>query len=686
MSEIVSRLKEFAKLNNLADEANLTSTKKSHDEVIDAIGQRVLNGYNIDHKSMEEWLADVKKVEELASMVAKKKNKPLPNSANIKYPLITKAGYEFSSRTYPEIIRDGKVVKGRVIGIDLDDINQEKCDRVSDYMNYQLLFEQEEWELELDRLLNRISLIGFVCKKSYYDPIRNMIKSVICEHEDLIINCDVKSLQEARRITHVIHFRLNDLIEHVNSGIFCNSPILELKEELGENEKDEVIDILEQHTFLDLDEDGYTEPYIVSVLKKNGKVLRIAPRFRADDIVTKDKGELKYIDALQYFTDYHFLVSPKGKFQSVGFGILMLHLNETINTVLNQLIDAGQLANLKGGYKDARLKNMGSGDSLHVPGEFKTLKATAGATIKDGIVPIQYGEPSSVLFKLLGLLIETGKDLSSSSEVMTGSSSADNAKTGAVQALQQEGLKVFTGIQRRVHRSLTSEFKKLYVLNSIYADPKKYFTVLNQHKFVMKDDFDLKHVHVLPVADPNLSSDVQRAQKNQMLIAAQQLPGTNKNEITKLILQNSNLGVPVEQLLDTNPPPNPEMIKIQAEIQSWAEDKKLKGHELDIRMFEAKTEYFKVEAQILELKAKAMLEMAQAQAQQDNGKFKEYEIQLSILSEHLDAMRDAAKFMQDGQMHNNEMAQNQQQLDQQQQSIDNEKQANQQQGDQGVAG
>jgi hypothetical protein len=128
------------------------------------------------------------------------------------------------------------------------------------------------------------------------------------------------------------------------------------------------------------------------------------------------------------------------------------------------------------------------------------------------------------------------------------------------------------------------------------------------------------------------------------------------------------------------------MIKIQAEIQSWAEDKKLKGHELDIRMFEAKTEYFKVEAQILELKAKAMLEMAQAQAQQDNGKFKQYELQLSILSEHLDAMRDAAKFMQDGQIHNNEMAQGQQQLDQQQQSIDNEKQANQQQGDQGVAG
>lgn len=677
MSEIVSNLKKWAKLDNIAEKGGIDK------EVLDKLGARVLFGFNHDLDSMSEWLADVKKVEEIASLVSKKKNRPLPNSANIKYPLITKAGYEFSSRTYPEIVKDGKVVKGRVIGLDFTQEKQERCDRVSAYMNYQLLYKDEEWELELDRLLTLLSLIGFICKKTWFDPVRKVVRSDICDYKDLIINSDVKSLQDARRVSHVIHLRLNDLIENAAAGVYLQDAVDELVEQHCEDELDPKIDIIEQHCFADLDEDDYAEPYIITIIKESGKILRIAPRFTSDMVIA-EKGELKYVDALQLFTDFHFLVSPKGKFQSVGFGTLMLHINETINTLLNQLVDAGQLANLQGGYKDSRLKNMGSGDSNHNPGEWKTVKAMAGASLKDGIVPIQYKEPSSVLFQLLGLMIEAGKDLSSSSEVMTGSTSADNAKTGAVQALQAQGLKIFTSIQRRIYRSLTGEVRKIYRLDSIHISQNEYFILLDQPKVVQKDDFDLKSVDILPVADPNLSSDVQRSARNQILIAAQALPGTNKIMLSKLVLQNANLGIPVEEIM--LPPealnqPDPNMIKIQAEIQSWSEDKKLKAHELEIKQFEAETERYKVECQCLELKAKAILEISQAQTEQQQGKFRELELQLETLQTHLGAVQHAAEFGQTNAMHGNEMNMRQQEIDQQRAAD-----ANQQQADQGVAG
>lgn len=655
---IVSRLKEFAKMKNLVTEAGLKKEK------LDLISLKVVQGFKDDENSCREWLADIKKVEELASLAAKKKNYPLPNSANIKFPLITKASYEFSSRTYPEILKDDKVVKARVIGLDLDNTKAEKAERVADYLNYQLLFESDEWERDLDTLLTRLSLIGFICKKQYYDPVRKKIKTEICDPHKLIINSNAKSLSDAARISHIICVRVNDLIEHSRAKIYSTTIVNELIDELGTNELDVAVELVEQHTFLDLDDDNYSEPYIVTYDRKSGKLLRIAPRFLSENVIGAG-NELKYIDPIQIFTDFHFLKNPKGDFQSVGFGILMLHLNETINSILNMLVDAGQLANQQNGYKDSRLKNMGSGDSLHNPGELKTVKCTAGMTLKEGIFPFNWKEPSSVLFQLLGLLIQTGKDLSSSTEVNTGGTSADNAKTGAVMALQREGLKVFTSIQKRLYRSQTVEFRNLFQLNSIYLDPNQYYNVLSDKKAVAKDDFDGKSIDVIPTADPNLSSEMQRASKNQIIALAQSMPGTNKVACTRLILENSLLSNQVDQIMlspEEMNQPDPALIEVQAKIQNMSEQNQLKGHELQIREMEVKIEATKAMCQCMELKAKAILEIAQAQAQQDNGKFKEYEMQLKSLETLMDATHKMAEFKQTNIQHENDMKMQQQEV------------------------
>ncbi len=205
----VKRLKEISRSVNIASELD--------EDLLCKIGQDVLSGFDEDMQSNQEWLSDIKRIEELASLKSVKKSYPLPNSANVKLPLITKACYEFASRIHPEIVRDNKVVKPRIIGKTKDKFKEQMAFRVCDFMNYQLLLKNSDWQEQLIKLLVRLALIGFICKKTWYDPIRKGIKQVICKPDELIIHADSPSLKEATRISHVIHWRLNDLVEHTNT-------------------------------------------------------------------------------------------------------------------------------------------------------------------------------------------------------------------------------------------------------------------------------------------------------------------------------------------------------------------------------------------------------------------------------------------------------------------------------------
>lgn len=634
-------LNELSNSNNIAELLDV--------ELLRKLGERVQSTYDIDFNSMGDWLADVKKVEELAILKSKKKSTAsLPNAANIKMPIITKAIYEYSSRTYPEIIKDDQIVKGKVLGKDFTGEKELKARKIADYMNWQLYWQNDDWELELDRLLNRLPLIGFLCKKTYYDPVRKIIKSILCEPEDLIINSSVKTLADNPRITHVIHVKLNDLVQGANLGIYCQDVVDKLLDQYENDETNPDIDLLEQHTIYDLDKDGIAEPYIITTLKDSTEVLRILARFDDKKIKKKD-DKIIYIDPIQHFTDYHFLVSPKGKFQSVGFGILLLHLNETINTILNQIVDAGSLANLRGGYKDSRLQDIRSGQSRHEQGEFRNMKVLPGASLKDGILPIDYKEPSSVLYQVLGLLIDIAKDLSSSGDIMSGNSNLSNSKTGATQALLQEGVKVHNSINKRFYRSLGQELYKIFKLNGIYLDPREAQKAINED--LTTKDFDEDLVDILPVADPNLASAAKQASELQVLFALQTLPGIDTIKITERILKGVVIDKPEELLVDQTKeqPPNPEIIKIQADIQNMSEINKLKAHELELREKELQSKIYETQCRCIELKAKAALEIAQAESLEKGQQLQQYLKELDLLSQNIQAKQDQDYLMQEQQ-------------------------------------
>lgn len=638
------------------------------EEKLMKIGDRVKQGYEEDYGSMSEWLGKVEEAMKLSKLTKEPKNTPRPNSANIKFPLITTACFQFAARTYPELVKDGIVVKAKVVGKDTDGSKTLRADRVSRFMSYQLLDDSSDWEAGMDKLLTLLPNIGFVCKKTYYDSIKKMNCSEVCNYKDIVINSNSTSLKDAQRITHILHYHLNDLVEHARAKLFLDEPVKELVDRFEELEiiENDAFDCYEQHRNLDLDEDGYAEPYVVTSLKENNKVLRIVARYREEDIETDEKGKITKINPIQYFTDYHFLPSPDGKFQSMGFGTLMLHLNESVNTILNQLIDAGSFRNMQGGFIDARFKVQATKDEGFEQGEWRRLKGgTALQSIKDGIIPLEYHEPSSVLFQLLGLLIQTGRELSSSTEALQGTQQAEYVKTGALQSLMDQGLKVFSSIQKRLYRSQKDEYKKLFMLNKYYLDPYIEQNVLDDKLAISQNDFNDKDVDVIPVADPNISSDAQVVGRIQFLMSLLETSReVDRREILMRALEFAKIPSP-EKILpppDPNAPPPPEILKLQADMHAKADELKIKGEELELKKKDQILKALELEAKIIELKTKSILNIANAEAAEAGTQLQDYQMSLDSMQSKLDNIMEHKQMDHEKEMQDKDIAMRQQEV------------------------
>lgn len=549
-------LKELKKSDNIAELLDETELAK--------IGQQVVRGYEIDKASCNDWQATVDQAMDIAKQVMKKKSFPWENASNIKYPLIAQASIDYASRTLPEIIQSDKIVKAVVVGQDKDNLKYARADRVSRFMSYQLVESHSDWEEGTDALLHILPILGTVFKKTYYDEADKYNCSEMCTPDKIIVNYKTSSLEMARRVTHCITLCDNDIIERQRKGLFVECDLGIFPKDHQEDE-DCPRDFLEQHCFLDLDDDKYKEPYIVTVHKDTGKVLRIVNRFQS--IEKNDKGEVTKIVPEQYFTDFHFIKSPDGGFYSMGFGSLLLPINKAINSLINQLIDSGTLNNMQGGLigRGLRLKN---GQISFKMGQWQTLDAANGDDIRKSIFPWPTKEPSQTLFSLLSLLMQVGKDLSSTTDVLSGKQPAQNVASNTISQLVEQGTKVFIAINKRVYRSLKKEYRKLFRLNGKFLTQAEYANVLDDPEANVKKDFDSKGMDLIPVADPTVSTESQRMQRAGVM---QALRTADPREVDRMMLESMQLDVEtINRILpqkDPNEPPPPEVQKLMAETQ-----------------------------------------------------------------------------------------------------------------------
>ncbi len=547
------------KLLSFIDKTNIAEDLE--DEELGRIGSDVVKGYEIDKGSRDDWEKKHQKAMDLAMQVQEDKSYPWPGASNIKYPLVATAAIQFNARAYPAIIQGRNIVKGAVTGEDENGEKQARASRIETHMNYQLLEEMEEWELDVDKMLLQLPIVGCAFKKTYYDNILGRNVSELVPAKYLIVNHKAKSLESAPRITMEFTLYPHEVTERIRAGTYRDA---DLPSPEGEDEEGPM-EFLEQHRLLDLDDDDYPEPYIVTVHKQTSKVVRIVARFEPDGIIINRDREIVKIEPDQYFTKYGFIPNPDGGFYDIGLGMLLNPLSESIDTTLNQLMDAGHLANTQGGFI-GRGSGMKKGEIRLRPGEFKPLNVPGGQ-IRDSIVPMNFPEPSAVLFQLLGLLIDAAKDISSVNETMTGNANTMSQPTALMQMIEQ-GQQVFSAIFKRIHRSLKYELKKIARLNKYYLPDQEYFNVLDQQNVIAREDYEYEDCDVHPVSDPTVVTNTQKLGQAQFLMQFMADPLMNPIEIRMRVLRAANIEDPEKLIAPPQPQgPDPQMLLEMAKMQ-----------------------------------------------------------------------------------------------------------------------
>jgi chaperonin GroES len=564
--------------------SNMNIANDLDEDTRNKVAEKAIRGYQIDVASRKEWEDKAEEGLNIARQVTETKNYPFKNAANIKYPLIAISAINFAARVYPQIIQGSDIVKAQIVGQNNPE-KEARAKRVSQHMSYQLLEQMSEWESDTDQLLTSLPVLGMYFRKTYYDPILKRNRSLGVSPLDLVVNQKIKDLDTSRRITEKLYLYKNDVIERERSGLYFEK-VSEAMESNDDENKAELF--LEQHTWIDLDEDGYDEPYIVTLHEQSRKLARITARYDAEGILEK-KNKVWRIEPVQYYTDYGFLPDPKGDYYKIGFSHLLGAINEAISTNINLLLDSGHWANTHNGFISQGIRFKG-GKLTFEPNEWKTVDVS-GAVLKDGIVPLPTKEPSTVLFQLLGLLIETGKTLSSVSETMTGEMPGQNTPATTVLAMIEQGMKVFSSIYKRVYRSLKSEYKKLYRLNRLYMDEVEYVRVLDSAQAVFQRDYDLNDLDIVPTADPTISSEAQRLARARAILDTSEMNPCPSGRVEALRYYYEAIGVPnldkllpkqeVEQAL-SSPPPDPKLIETQARVIQMQEQSE-HAHNKDMR-------------------------------------------------------------------------------------------------------
>lgn len=548
------------------------------------ISSHVFDGYTADCYSRRRWEERTEAAMDLAMQLQKSKSFPWPGCSSVAFPLVTIATMQFHSRAYANLIQGNNIVKARIIGPDPDGTKRARAERISSHMSYQVTEEDVDWEEQHDRLLINLPTVGCAFIKTYYSSSHRTNISELVLAKDFVIDYYAKSVEQAARKTQRLHMSRNQIHERILRGIYTdvrdeawyegpsmpstypnNSYRSDIR--LGMNppqpDSNTPFSVLEQHCWLDLDGDGYAEPYIVTIEEQSRCVLRIVTRFNPEDIEYDiSKKNIVTIKPIEYFTVYPFLPSPDGGIYGLGFGVLLGPINESVNAIVNQLIDSGTLANTSGGFIGRGVKIHG-GQYTFQPFGWNRVDST-GDDLSKNIFPMPVRQPSPVLLQLLSLLIDYSNRVAGATDMMMGENPGQNTPAETARTMTEQGQKIYNSIYKRVWRSMKEEFRKLYELNKMYLGSENYF---EGEKFISREDYQFPFQDVVPAANPNLTSEALRNQQATVLRqAAATTPGYDRNEVEKFWLKSMHIeGIEAFYPGPDKAPPMPPDPKMQLE-------------------------------------------------------------------------------------------------------------------------
>ena len=614
---------EYIELASVVDEINLMGVV--HEDDVTKLARRAYEQYEVDEASREKWVEAYDKGMEMALQVKKDKSYPFSGCSNVIFPMITTASIQFAARAYPGIFPNRDIVKAKVIGddsgvfqvsedgqqaepVELPGAKANRAGRVARFMSWQLLEQMENWQDDTDSMLHNLPVSGCVFRKIWWD---GGPQSKYCTGRDVVVNNSAPNLEKAPQITEIFELYPHEVYERAADGRFDADAVKSVMHE-GQTEP---VELLEAHVRYDLDGDGLPEPYVVVMTKNGGQPLRVAANYTAADI----QGDA-LIQPRKHYQNYNFIPNPDGSFYGIGFGWLLGPLNSEVNTAINQLNDAAHWQNSKSGFIGKRLK-LRAGDQRFRPGEWKPVD-TFGETIKNELVPLDFGGPSPTTFNLLSLMINAAQDISSVKDVMMGETSTNLAPT-TILTLVEQGSKQFVAIYKRIHRALHKEMRMLFQMNN-----ERIEDIFGLYKSILDDeqaspeDFRVD-MDVLPVTDPDMVTSGAAMAKASLVMELSNQGRVDREAATKRVLEAANIENP-EELALKQAPPDPDVMVKMAKLEN------------DRARIEISAR--KVEAEIVKMQTEALHNIAQAESEEQGRQLEMYAAQLGALREMIDGI------------------------------------------------
>ena len=519
----------------------------------------LIGDFDGDVASRKDWIQTYVDGLELLGLKIEERSEPWDGACGVYHPILAEAVTKFQSETIMDTFPAAGPVKGEIIGKETQE-KKEAMERVVDDMIYELTEKMTEYRSEHERMLWGTALSGNGFKKVYVDPGLDRQVSIYVPSEDLVVPYGASNLETAERVSHVMRKTENELLRLQLDGFYRDVELGAPQNTLDEVEKkiaeklgfrattDSRYKLIEMQVDLDLpgfehedekgNKTGLKLPYIVTIEYGSMTVFAVRRNWEPDDETFQKR---------QHFVHYAYI--PGFGFYAFGLIHLIGGFAKSGTSILRQLVDAGSLANLPGGFKTRGLRVKGD-DTPIAPGEFRDVDVPSG-TMKDNIMPLPYKEPSQTLIQLLNQIIEEGRRFAAAGDLKVSDMSA-NSPVGTTLAILERTLKVMSAIQARMHFSMKNEFKLLKKIIASYAPADYSYEPATGNRKARRKDYEM--INIIPVSDPNAATMSQKVVQYQAVLQLSQtapqlynLPYLHRQMLSVLGIKNAEKLVPLPE-------------------------------------------------------------------------------------------------------------------------------------------
>jgi hypothetical protein len=540
------------------DDFSANLAEEISEQVLSELAGDLIGDFENDVSSRKDWIQTYVDGLELLGLKIEERSEPWEGACGVYHPILAEAVVKFQSETIMETFPASGPVKTQIIGKETAE-KKDAAQRVQDDMNYELTDVMKEYRPEHERMLWGMGLSGNGFKKVYVDSSLGRQVSMYVTADDLVVPYGASSLESAERITHVMRKTENEVRKLQVAGFYRDVDLGDPVNVMDEIEKkiaeklgfrattDDRYKILEMHVDLDLEgyehkdkdgnETGIALPYVVTIEKNTMNVLSIRRNWDPKDEKHQKRQHFVHYGYIPGFGFYHFgIVHLLGAFAKSG------------TSILRQLVDAGSLANLPGGFKTRGLRVKGD-DTPIAPGEFRDVDVPSGA-MKDNIMPLPYKEPSQTLIQLLNQIIDDGRRFASAGDLKV-SDMSSQSPVGTTLAILERTLKVMSAIQARIHYAMKQEFGLLKKIIEADAPSEYNYQPEEGSRKARKADYGM--VTIIPVSDPNAATMSQKVVQYQAVLQLAQtapqlynLPFLHRQMLNVLNIKNAEKLVPMQ--------------------------------------------------------------------------------------------------------------------------------------------